>query len=49
MFVHREEYYQTTDEDRERVKGEAEIIVQNNEMDLLVISNSCGNTTTHDL
>ena len=27
MFVHREEYYQTTDEDRERVKGEAEIIV----------------------
>jgi replicative DNA helicase len=27
MFVHREEYYQTTDEDRERVKGAAEIIV----------------------
>ena len=27
MFVHREEYYQTTDEDRERVKGEAEIII----------------------
>jgi len=27
MFVHREEYYQTNDEDRERVKGEAEIIV----------------------
>ena len=27
MFVHREEYYQTTDEDRERVKGQAEIIV----------------------
>ena len=27
MFVHREEYYQTTDEDRERVKGAAEIII----------------------
>jgi len=27
MFVHREEYYQTNDEDRERVKGKAEIIV----------------------
>jgi replicative DNA helicase len=27
MFVHREEYYQTTDEDKERVKGKAEIIV----------------------
>ena len=27
MFVHREEYYQTNDEDRERVKGQAEIIV----------------------
>jgi replicative DNA helicase len=27
MFVHREEYYQTTDEDRERVKGQAEIII----------------------
>jgi replicative DNA helicase len=27
MFVHREEYYQTTDEDRERVRGEAEIII----------------------
>jgi len=27
MFVHREEYYQTNDEDRERVKGAAEIIV----------------------
>ena len=27
MFVHREEYYQTNDEDRERVKGSAEIIV----------------------
>jgi replicative DNA helicase len=27
MFVHREEYYQTNDEDRDRVKGAAEIIV----------------------
>ena len=27
MFVHREEYYQTSQEDRDRVKGEAEIIV----------------------
>jgi replicative DNA helicase len=27
MFVHREEYYQTNDEDKERVKGQAEIIV----------------------
>ena len=27
MFVHREEYYQSTDEDRERVKGQAEIII----------------------
>jgi len=27
MFVHREEYYQTTDEDRERVRGQAEIII----------------------
>lgn len=27
MFVHREEYYQTNEEDRERVKGQAEIIV----------------------
>jgi replicative DNA helicase len=27
MFVHREEYYQTNDEDRERVKGQAEIII----------------------
>jgi replicative DNA helicase len=27
MFVHREEYYQSNDEDRERVKGQAEIIV----------------------
>jgi replicative DNA helicase len=28
MFVHREEYYQTNDEDRERVRGEAEILVR---------------------
>ena len=27
MFVHREEYYQTNDEDRERVKGQADIII----------------------
>ncbi|MFM7107979.1 MAG: replicative DNA helicase [Planctomycetaceae bacterium] len=27
MFVHREEYYQTTQEDRDRVKGDAEIII----------------------
>ena len=27
MFVHREEYYQTNAEDKERVKGQAEIIV----------------------
>jgi replicative DNA helicase len=27
MFVHREEYYQTNDEDRERVAGQAELIV----------------------
>jgi replicative DNA helicase len=27
MFVHREEYYQTNEEDRERVRGQAEIIV----------------------
>jgi replicative DNA helicase len=27
MFVHREEYYQTNDEDRERVRGQAEIII----------------------
>lgn len=27
MFVHREEYYQTNDEDKERVRGQAEIIV----------------------
>ncbi|MCX7389611.1 MAG: replicative DNA helicase [Planctomycetota bacterium] len=27
FFVHREEYYQTNDEDRERTKGQAEIII----------------------
>ncbi|MBM4020867.1 MAG: replicative DNA helicase [Planctomycetes bacterium] len=27
MFVHREEYYQTSDEERERVRGQAEIII----------------------
>jgi replicative DNA helicase len=27
MFVHREEYYQSNDEDRERVKGQAEIVI----------------------
>ena len=27
MFVHREEYYQTNEEDRKRVEGEAELIV----------------------
>jgi replicative DNA helicase len=27
MFVHREEYYQTNEEDRKRVEGQAEIIV----------------------
>jgi replicative DNA helicase len=27
MFVHREEYYQTNDEDRQRVAGQAEIII----------------------
>jgi replicative DNA helicase len=27
MFVHRDEYYQTNEEDRERVKGQAEIII----------------------
>jgi len=27
LFVHRDEYYQTNDEDRERVKGQAEIII----------------------
>lgn len=28
MFVHREEYYQTNDEDRERVRGEADLLVR---------------------
>ena len=28
MFVHREEYYQTSEEDRERVKGEADLLVR---------------------
>ncbi|MEM6798310.1 MAG: replicative DNA helicase [Planctomycetota bacterium] len=28
MFVHREEYYQTTEEDRERVRGEADLLVR---------------------
>ena len=28
MFVHRDEYYQTNEEDRERVKGQAELIIQ---------------------
>lgn len=28
MFVHREEYYQTNEEDRERVKGEAELLIR---------------------
>lgn len=28
MFVHREEYYQTNDEDRERVKGQADLLVK---------------------
>ncbi len=27
MFVHRDEYYQTNDEDRAQVAGEAEIII----------------------
>jgi replicative DNA helicase len=27
MFVHREEYYQNNDEDRQRVAGDAEIII----------------------
>jgi replicative DNA helicase len=30
MFVHREEYYQTNDEDRERVKGQADLLVRKN-------------------
>jgi len=28
MFIHREEYYQTTDEDRERVKGQADLMIK---------------------
>lgn len=28
MFVHREEYYQTNEEDRERVRGQAEILIR---------------------
>jgi len=28
MFIHREEYYQTNDEDRERVRGEADLLVR---------------------
>lgn len=28
MFVHREEYYMNSEEDKERVKGEAELIIQ---------------------
>jgi replicative DNA helicase len=28
MFVHREEYYQTNDEDRERVKGQADLMIK---------------------
>lgn len=28
MFVHREEYYQTNDEDRQRVRGEADLLVR---------------------
>lgn len=28
MFVHRDEYYQTNDEDRERVRGEADLIIR---------------------
>lgn len=28
MFVHREEYYQTNDEDRERVRGEADLLIR---------------------
>ncbi len=28
MFVHREEYYQSNDEDRERVRGEADLLVR---------------------
>jgi replicative DNA helicase len=28
MFIHREEYYQTNEEDRERVRGEADLMVR---------------------
>lgn len=28
MFIHREEYYATNDEDRERVRGEAELLIR---------------------
>ena len=28
MFVHREEYYQTNDEDRQRVRGEADLLIR---------------------
>jgi replicative DNA helicase len=28
MFIHREEYYQTNEEDRERVRGEADLLVR---------------------
>ncbi|MEN0110871.1 MAG: DnaB-like helicase C-terminal domain-containing protein, partial [Planctomycetota bacterium] len=28
MFVHRDEYYATTEEDRERVKGEADLLIR---------------------
>lgn len=28
MFVHREEYYQTNEEDRERVRGEADLLIR---------------------
>ena len=28
MFIHREEYYQTNDEDRERVKGQADLMIK---------------------
>jgi replicative DNA helicase len=30
MFVHREEYYQTNEEDRARVKGEADLLIRKN-------------------
>ena len=28
MFVHREEYYQTSEEDRDRVRGEADLLIR---------------------